>query len=171
MTTDKPGKRKGPPAVPGKASPASAPKPDEPKPDEAPSAKSLELPRGAMLVMRVSGGVHFTTQEMAVYPDGRVTHGTGDTSRKTYERAARTLNDAQVMRLRRLLEQSGFFRVTRAGDKQSPDTYAYEILARLGSKNNRIEVFTGTMPDGIQELVDYLMRWMPEEHTDPDKSA
>jgi len=129
-------------------------------PGEAQS-KSLELPRGAMLAMRVSGGIRFTTQEMVIYPDGRVTAGAGDTAKAVYNRAQRSMADAYVVKLRKLLDQSGFFTSKPTESQPSPDGYAYEILSRIGAKHNRIEVFTGTMPGGIQSLVDYLMKWMP----------
>lgn len=129
--------------------------------ESAPEAKPLELPRGAMLTMRVSGGIRFTTQDMVIYPDGRVTHGGGDTGRTVYQRASRVLNDAQIVKLRRMLDQSGFFRMKPPKGEQSQDSYAYEIVARVGTKHNRIEVFTGTMPEPLNSLIEQLMKWMP----------
>ncbi len=140
---------------PAAAEPGAAP------PASPTTSKPLETPRGAMLVMRVSGGIRFTTQEMVVYPDGRVTLGAGDTAKLAYHRAQRSMADAHVVRLRRMLDQSGFFSAQLSKAEQSPDGYAYEIVARVGSKHNHIEAFTGTMPDGIQSLVDFLMKWMP----------
>ena len=131
------------------------------QPPSAVAPKQLELPRGALVVMRVSGGIRFTTQEMVVYPDGRVTLGAGDTAKAVYNRAPRSMADAHIVRLRKLLDQSGFFKSQPPKAEQSPDGYAYEIMSRIGPKHNHIEVFTGTMPDGIRALVDYLMKWMP----------
>ncbi|MBI5878597.1 MAG: hypothetical protein HZB53_13190 [Chloroflexi bacterium] len=137
-----------PPSVPAPEAGASAP-------------KALELPRGALLVMRVSGGLRFTTQEMVVYPDGRVTPGADDTVKTVFNRTQRSMADAHIVRLRKLLDQSGFFKSQPPKVEPSPDGYAYEIVSRIGPKHNHIEVFTGTMPDGVQTLVDYLMKWMP----------
>lgn len=124
-------------------------------------SKPLELPRGALVAMRVSGGIRFTTQEMVIYPDGRVTAGAGDTAKVAYHRAQRSMADAYVVKLRKLLDQSGFYTAKPGESQPSPDGYAYEITSRIGSKHNHIEVYTGTMPGGIQSLVDYLMKWMP----------
>lgn len=153
------------PEPPAKPRPTETTVPQVPAPEPPAEPKPLEMPRGAMLVMRVSGGLRFTTQEMVIYPDGRVTAGAGDTAKESYNRAQRSMADAHVVRLRRMLDTSGFFDPAPAKGEQSPDGYAYEILARVGSKHNHIEVFTGTMPPGIQSLVDFLMKWLPAADT------
>ena len=154
------------PETPAEPSPVGKDEPKAPAPETPAEPKPLEMPRGAMLVMRVSGGIRFTTQEMVVYPDGRVTLGAGDTAKESYNRAQRSMADAHVVRLRRMLDKSGFFDPPPAKGNQSPDGYAYEIVARVGSKHNHLEVFTGTMPPGIQPLVDFLMKWLPAAQTD-----
>jgi hypothetical protein len=120
----------------------------------------LALPRGALVAMRRSGGLKFSTQEIYVYPDGRVTHGE-DLSKEAHARPGRKLNDAQIMRLRRLLSSSGFFGLKTEPRPQDPDAHVYELAARLGSKSNQVELHTGAIPDSLAPLVEMLSQLLP----------
>lgn len=127
-------------------------------------AEKLELPKGAMLAFRKSGGLKFSSREIVVYPDGRVTYGGGDTAKTALEsRAARKLTDAQVMRMRRMLDQANFWKMQSPPGAQSPDAYAYEIVARVGNKHNQMEVFDGGIPDVLMPLIEQMNRLMPSE--------
>jgi hypothetical protein len=75
----------------------------------------------------------------------------------------RRLNDAQIMRLRKLLDNSGFFGLKPAATTQSPDTYAYELSARVGAKHNAVEMFTGTIPASLQPLIEQLEKLLPQD--------
>ena len=132
-------------------------------PVPAPSASdTLELPKGAMLAYRKSGGLRFSSHEIVVYPDGRVTYEGGDTAKTALEsRARRKMTDAQVVRMRKLLDQANFWRMDAVAGTQSPDSFAYEIVARIGSKHNRVELVDGSIPDALQPLVDQLNKMLP----------
>jgi hypothetical protein len=131
-------------------------------PPAAPAvAEPLELPKGAMVVLRLSGGMKFSSHEVVVYPDGRVTLGGGDTAHDAYQRVSRRLLDAQIVRMRRALEQSGFFRMKAQTGSQPPDGYAYELVARVGNRFNRIEFFTGSVPNSLQPLIEQLTQLLP----------
>ena len=146
--------------------PAPATSPVEPAPTAPPPptrAEPLELPRGALIVMRKSGGLKFTSLEVVIYPDGRVTFGGGDNAKHDFERAARRLLDVQIVRMRRALESSGFFRMKSASGHQPPDGYAYELAARVGIQSNLIEFFTGGIPASLTALVEQLTQWLPSE--------
>lgn len=106
--------------------------------------------------MRRSGGLKFSSQEIYVYPDGRVTHAERDLSKEPHARPGRKLNDAQIMRLRRLLSSSGFFSFKPEPRPQDPDAYVYELAARLGNKSHEIELHTGSIPDALAPLVEML---------------
>lgn len=127
-----------------------------------PASERLELPKGAMLAYRKSGGLRFTSHEIVVYPDGRVTYEGGDTAKTALEsRARRKMTDAQIVRIRKLLDQVNFWRLGPTPGDQSPDSYAYEIVARVGSKHNHVELFDGAIPDALQSLIDQMNRLMP----------
>lgn len=134
--------------------------------DPAPGQKPVEplgLPKGGFIAFRKSGGLKFSSSEMLLYPDGHITYGGAELSRDARTRSSRRLNDAQIMRLRRLLDQSGFFGMKPAAASQSPDTYAYEVAARVGSKHNALELFTGTIPDSMQALIEQLEKLLPSD--------
>lgn len=144
-----------------KEQPAPAPSPAEQTPtsNAAPGhapVQPLTLPRGALVAMRRSGGLKFSSQEIYVYPDGRITHGERDLSTEPHARPGRKLNDAQIMRLRRLLSSSGFFGFKTEPRPQDPDAHVYELAGRIGSKSNQIELHTGAIPDRLAPLVEML---------------
>jgi hypothetical protein len=157
--------RETPPLVPSPAvpSPAAAPVAQPPVAAAPAAPKPLELPKGAFVAYRKSGGLRFTSNEIAVYPDGRVTYGGGDTSKTSLTRVRRALNDAQVGKLRRTLDQSGFFNYQPAPGKQSPDTHAMEIVARVGPKHNQVEVFSGDIPGLLTQLIEQLDKLLPAD--------
>jgi hypothetical protein len=122
----------------------------------------LRLPRGAFIALRKSGGLHFSSNEVVVYPDGRVAYDTRGVPKKEYNRLPRALNDAQIMTLRKQLDQSGFWR-SEGGGAQPPDGYAYEISARLGQRANAIEVFDGSVPEGLRPILERLTSLLPSD--------
>ena len=143
------------PAVPGPAS--------DPAPVTPPALEPIGLPKGAFIAFRKSGGIKFTSSEMLLYPDGRITYGGAAVSRDTRSRSTRKLNDAQIMRLRRTLDQSGFFDMKSPAVTQSPDTYAFELAARVGARHNAMELFTGAVPASVQPLIEQLEKLLPHD--------
>lgn len=122
----------------------------------------LRLPRGAFVGLRKSGGLHFTTSEVVVYPDGRVAYDARGVPQKEYTRLRRVLNDGQTLSLRKLLDQTNFWQA-ESGGVQNPDAYAYEVAARLGQRSNEVEVFDGSLPESLQPLIERLQKLLPEE--------
>lgn len=141
----------------------SKPKPQPHQKPAPPKIEKLQLPLGAFIAFRKSGGLKFSSREIVLYPDGRVSFGGADLSKEVYARATRQLNNAQIFDLRKVLDQAGFFRLQSAAGKQPPDSYAYEIVARLGSRSNFVEVFDGGIPDALQPLIAKLSALMPKE--------
>ena len=125
------------------------------KPALPPERKKLALPKGAFIAFRKSGGIEFSSREMVVYPDGRVTYDSLGVQKHGPE-SPRKLNDAQIIQLRRTLEQANFFRLQSGEGEQSGDVFAYEIVARLGSRTNDVEFFTGNIPAALEPLVKRL---------------
>ncbi|MBI3732660.1 MAG: hypothetical protein HY259_04280 [Chloroflexi bacterium] len=128
-----------------------------------PADEPLELPKGALIAFRKSRGGGLRSHTVIVYPDGRVTHGGGDTSRQVYLRVSRQLNDAQIMKMRRWLEQGGFFRLTPQPANPDPSAATYTIAARVGSHSNRLELFDGSIPGSLQPLVQQLSQLLPQD--------
>ena len=126
-------------------------------------AEPLQLPLGAFMAYRKSGGLKFSSREIVVYPDGRVSFGGPDVSKQIYGRAGRKLNDGQMARLRKMLDQVNFFRATSAQGKPPPDGFAYEIVARIHARSNQVEVFDGSIPDALAPLIQQLSALMPKE--------
>ena len=129
----------------------------------APQVEPLHLPLGAFIAYRISGGSKSSKHEIVVYPDGRVSIGGPDVSKQVYARATRKLNDGQIARLRKLLDQVGFFRLLSTQGGPAPDALAHEIVARIGSRANRVEVFDGSIPDALAPLLQQLSALMPKE--------
>ncbi len=121
----------------------------------------LILPKGALLAYRKSGGLKFSSREIVVYPDGRISYGGADAAKFMHERTTRKLNDAQIARLRKTLARANFLRVASAAGKPPADGFAHEIVARLGNQTHTVEAFDGNIPDSLTELLAQLSAWLP----------
>ncbi|MBI4672899.1 MAG: hypothetical protein HY741_14690 [Chloroflexi bacterium] len=146
-------------AKPVQTEPAAA---EPPSPTPAREPEPLRLPRGAFLALRKSGGLQFSTRVVVLYPDGRAAYDERGASQKEYKRLPRVLNDGQVLSLRKLLDQTNFWRAESSG-AQNPDAFAYELAARLGQRSNTIQVFEGSIPEKIKPLVERLTPLLPRE--------
>jgi len=122
--------------------------------NDEPHADQLQLPPGVFIAFRQSGGLRFSTREMMVYDDGQVIarrQGQPGTSE-----GSRRITPAEVSELKELIEQSGFFGLPQPIGRQSPDGYAYELIARIDRKSLSIEFFDGSIPPEIQPLLAQL---------------
>jgi hypothetical protein len=132
-----------------------------PRDDRLQADDRLKLPRGAFIALRQSGGLRFSTREVIVYRDGRVTAqrqgklGAGA--------ATRRITLAEVADLKELLEQSGLWELPRSIGRQSPDGYAYELIARVGRTSRSIEFFDGSIPAEVQAVLAHLKPLMTVE--------
>lgn len=114
----------------------------------------LELPRGVFIAFRQSGGLRFSTREMMVYDDGQVIarrQGQLDVGE-----GSRRITPDEVAELKELIEQSSLFGLPQPIGSQSPDGYAYELIARVGRKSRSIEFFDGSIPAEVQPLLAQL---------------
>ncbi|HEX9372348.1 MAG TPA: hypothetical protein VF897_15140, partial [Roseiflexaceae bacterium] len=91
----------GPPTAP--ASHRRAPRSVQGEP--APAEDRLELPAGALVALRKSGGLKFSSREVVVYRDGRVTYQAIPPEEPEAARAPRKLTRAQLADLRGLIGQ------------------------------------------------------------------
>ena len=162
--TQKPAKATAEPKSKPEGAVASAPLPaSTPEAAEPRKLEKLELDRGTLIAFRKSGGSPFSSREIVVYPDGRVSFGGPDMGKNAYKLVPRKMNDGQMMHLRHLLDQVGFFRLQSAPGEPPADSFVYEIAARLGSRLNTIKVFEGSIPDVLKPLLEQLTTLMPKE--------
>lgn len=131
------------------------------QPERAQKHEMLRLPKGAFLAFRKSGGLHFSSREVVIYPDGRVAFDARGVPQKEYNRLRRAFNDGQMLSLRKLLDQTNFWKAESAG-QQNPDAFAYEIAARIGQRANEVEVFDGSVPDNLTPLLERLTPLLQE---------
>ena len=132
--------------------------PAGPAGDDGPS-----LPRGAFVIMRKSGGLLFSSREIAVYGDGRVTYRRSEACAPAEARSVRRLTEKQVVKLRGALEKIDFARKRFASGRQNPDAFAYEIVARVGRAAHFVEAFEGSIPRALAPLIRQLGRLMATE--------
>ena len=139
--------------------------PEAPREPSAGSAKRepLQLPKGALIAFRKSGGAPGSTREIVLYPDGRVSFGGPDVAKEMYAHVPRKMNDAQIARLRKTLDHANFLRMQSAEGIPPPDAFAYEIVARAGNRVNSVAVFDGSIPDALIPLIQQLGALMPKE--------
>jgi hypothetical protein len=123
----------------------------------------LKLPRGAFVALRQSGGLRFSTREVAVYNDGRVIWNRQ--GKLAAENGSRQITPAEVAELKELIKQSGLRELPNPIGRPSPDGYAYELIARAGRKSKLIEFFDGSIPAELQTLLVQMKQLMRHEES------
>lgn len=136
----------------------SKPAPRSHKKSARPNIEPLQLPKGGLIVFRRSGGLKFSSREVVIFADGRITRRGTDLPQTI--RAPSKLDDAQIAELEKLLEQVEFARLRSVGGPQPPDSYAYEIIAQVDRQSNYVEVFDGKIPDALEPLIQRLTQWL-----------
>ncbi len=120
----------------------------------------LVLPEGGLVAMRRSGGLRFTSREVVVYADGHITAEGDAAPGPTRSGQARKLNDEDLAKLYRALDQANFQKLPATSGRQNPDGYAYEIVARIGPASYPVEVFDGSIPRQLAPLIHLLTGYM-----------
>jgi hypothetical protein len=123
-------------------------------------AGPLELPRGGLVAMRMSGGFRFSSREICVYRSGKVAY---IQTAPALISQTRQLPLSQLVGLHVALKDSGMERLMLPGGRQSGDTFAYEIVARVGRAVRSVEVFEGGIPASLGPLIRELKQLMPED--------
>src|SRR5436190_5052243 len=108
---------------------------------------ALQLPKDALIAMRKSGGLKFSTQQVVIFKDGRVV----SSSRPAAE--PRVLTDAQLAELYRTLDSLDFSQFTSTSGQQNPDAYAYEMAVRTGRTTQQVGVLDGSIPEPLAPLI------------------
>lgn len=141
-----------------------------------PVEEPLKLPKGAIVILRRSGGLRFTSREVTVHRDGQITYSDA-TSRAIGKAGARRqsansqppprkLTKRELSQLRIMLSKSDLASAnasaTAGRKRQNPDAYAYEIVARAGRKVHSVEVFDGRIPPSLEPLIRELSSYLSE---------
>ena len=117
------------------------------------SDEQLKLPRGALVIMRQSGGLRFRTTATVVFRDGRLAVAGGTHTRPL---VVRRLSDDELVALRQMLDDVVAANLPASIGHQNPDFYAYELAMRPGRLVQNFEVFAGSMPEAVEPLVRWL---------------
>ncbi|MBK9714080.1 MAG: hypothetical protein IPO81_22670 [Kouleothrix sp.] len=142
-------------------SPASHRRP-APPPPSADDPEQLTLPRGALVAMRKSGGLSFSSREIVVFRDGRVAYRRSGAAGHAPAGEPTRLTAAQLDDLLAALRAVDFARLAPAAGGQPPDRFAYEIVARPRRRIKVAEVFDGSIPETVAPLIRQLRALMPE---------
>lgn len=121
-----------------------------------PADEPLRRPKGALVILRKSGGLVFRSAEVVVYRDGRVLtkqEGLGESRRR---RTVRRLSASEVAKIVGLIEAAGLDETRFGGGSQSPDAFVYEIAALVGRRTRSQEVGAGSIPDALKPLIERL---------------
>jgi hypothetical protein len=127
--------------------------------------EALALPEGAWLALRKSGGLLFSSREVVVYGDGRVTGSAIGGGRPERDARPRRLSAARLAALRRAAEQVDFGRLPARAGRQGRDAFVYELAVRSGRATHAVEVFEGAIPELLAPLLDQLNRLLPRDET------
>ena len=139
-----------------KGEPSSGAADTTPPPDD----EALALPSTAIAALRKSGGLRFSSREVVVFRDGRVSYRALAPDPPSRRRSIRRLNDAEMGELRRLIRVCPF--PPRSPARPSPDAFIAEVTTRAGSAVRRAELTPGTTLATEAALVDFLTKLFPE---------
>ncbi len=131
----------------------------EAQPSQPPAEDKLELPDDALVAMRRSGGLRFTSVEVIVYVDGRVTVEGGAIPGMTEAPPARKLSDDELAALYRALDEANLQDLPAGPGAQNPDAYVYEIAARTASRTYATELSDGGIPTPLVPLIRLLTQY------------
>lgn len=122
--------------------------------EAAPAGGPLELPRGALVAFRKSGGLRFSSRGVVVTRGGWVEPMAGTAGRR------RHITPEALAVLERLILRSGLTRVGQGPAPATRDGFAYEIAAHVAGRARSVELHD-PVPEGQERLVQVLTRLLP----------
>lgn len=131
----------------------------EAQPSPPPAENKLELPDHALVAMRKSGGLRFTSVEVIVHVDGTVTVEGGAIPGVPIATPARKLRDEELAALYRALSEANLQELPARSGVQNPDAYVYEIVARTASGTYAAELSDGSIPTPLVPLIRLLAQY------------
>ena len=122
------------------------------------SDTKLVLSPDTFIAFRQSGGLRFSVREVIAYNDGRVTWQR--TGKFEDAQGEHQLAPDEVVDLQDLVAQSGLFELPRSIGRQSPDGYAYELIAQIADRSASLEFFDNSIPAEVRPLLAHLKALM-----------
>lgn len=120
----------------------------------------LVLPSTAIAALRKSGGLRFSSREVVVFRDGRVSYRAIAPAPQLRRRSIRVLSAAELAALRRLIKACPL--QPKPPTRSSPDAFVSEVATRVGATVRQAELSPGTMDASEAALVEFLTRLFPE---------
>ncbi len=113
----------------------------------APGGSMPELPAGALILFRRSGGIAGQTQMWTLYSDGRVVDASG---------AAERIDPTFINTAMQSIRSAGFFDMQpQYGIGPAPDAYTYTLTVRDGDQVKTVTTFDGAA-EAPAQLTDLL---------------
>lgn len=122
-------------------------------------ADPLVLPGTAVAALRKSGGLRFSSREVVVFRDGRVSYRTLAPHPEPRRRSVRVLSSMEMGELRRLIKAC--LLSPRPAARSSPDAFVSEVATRSGRTVRQAELTPGAMDASEAALVNFLTRLFP----------
>jgi hypothetical protein len=114
-----------------------------------------DLPDGAVIVYRHSGGIAGLDETFTIYADGRVTSADG---------MQEQVSPQDVQHLLKEIEQAGFLTVDQAGPSIVPccDRISYTLTVRMDGKTHTLQTYDGAsdQPVALQTAMNILNRFL-----------
>lgn len=133
--------------------------------------EQLERPRGALVAMRKSGGLLFSWRLLVVHRDGRLIYKSNEVGAPAEARVIGRLNDSHLAELQALIGQTDWSARSIGRDLPNPDAFGYELIARVGRKNEAAELFEGRIPATFKPLIARLNQMLPSAPPEEKPSA
>lgn len=133
--------------------------------------EQLERPRGALVAMRKSGGLLFSWRLLVVHRDGRLIYKSNEVGAPAEAHVIGRLNDANLAELQALIGQTDWTARSLGRSLPNPDAFGYELIARVGRKNESAELFEGRIPATFKPLLARLNQLLPAPPPEEKPSA
>lgn len=123
--------------------------------------EQLERPRGALVAVRKSGGLFFSWRLLVVHRDGRLIYKSNEVGAPAEAHVIGRLAEGQLAELQALIGQTDWAVRAIGAQQPSPDAFSYELIARVGRKNEAAELFEGRIPATFKPLITRLNQLLP----------
>ena len=122
---------------------------------------TLVLPSTAIAALRKSGGLRFSSREVVVFRDGRVSYRALAPQPEPRRRSVRILSSAEMGELRRLIRAC--LLQPRPPARSSPDAFVSEVATRSGRTVRQAELTPVAMDASEAALADFLTKLFPAQ--------
>ena len=113
------------------------------------------LPPGALVIMRASGGIKFSSREITVFADGKTVSRHVEAGNVGQPATESHVSAATLAEMKAHLTSASFIGSV-ATARHRPDSYAYELAAKIDNATRSIEVLEGAIPKSMTALLAQL---------------